>query len=192
MLPKVGDGFGLPEGNDGWTDWTWFHARAAAPSRFTILCPAPVNYAGHFAKGRMVPCAGEDCALCARGMGTQARYVFSVVEWSSRRVGLLELGRGHALQIQDWIPAAGGLRGLTIELQRSAHSKQSRVDMCLVSDATPLFFQHLQGPDLVRAVRSTWQRGVSSRSGEVPSGESCQRDQPEEVSAEGKVSAEAG
>jgi len=169
MAAKVGKGFGLPEGNEGWTDWTWFHARASMPTRFTILCSAPVNYAGHFSKGRMVACAGERCPLCERGLGSQARYVFSVVEWESRRVGLLELGRGHALQIQDWIPRNGELRGLSIELQRSGHSKQSRVDMSFVGDVTPLYFQHLEGPDLARAVKSTWQRSVSRYLDEVPS-----------------------
>lgn len=184
MATKVGEGFGLPEGNEGWTDWTWFHARASAPSRFTILCSQPVHYAGHFWKGRMVACHGDVCPLCERGLGAQARYVFSVVEWETRKVGLLELGRGHALQIEDWIPRSGGLRGLSIELQRSGHSKQSRVDMTFVSDATPLFFQHLQGPDLARAVKSTWQRSSARSLEGGPSPESCQRDQPEQVSAE--------
>lgn len=181
MQPKVGTGFDLPEGSDGWTDWTWFHVRAAAPSRFTFLCLAPVNYSGHFSKGRMVPCAGENCPLCARGLGSQARYVFSVVEWETHRVGLLELGRGHALQIQDWMPQNGGLRGLTIEIQRSSHSKQSKVDMKMISDSVPLFFQHLEGPDLLRAVKSTWQRAASHSLGESLPGESCQRDQPDQV-----------
>lgn len=181
MQPKVGTGFDLPEGNDGWTDWTWFHARSAVATRFTILCIAPVHYAGHFSKGRMVPCAGEDCPLCEKGLGTQARYVFSVVEWETRRIGLLELGRGHALQIQDWMPQLGGLRGMSIELQRSGHSKQSRVDMTFVSDSTPLFFQHMEGPDLLRAVKSTWQRAASHSLGEFPSPGSPQRDEPDEV-----------
>jgi hypothetical protein len=189
MQPKVESGFGLPEGNDGWSDWTWFHARASAPSRFTILCEAPVNYAGHFSKGRMVPCAGQDCPLCAKGLGVQARYVFSVVEWQTRRVGLLELGRGHALQIQDWIPTNGGLRGLTVEIMRSSHSKQSRVDMTLISDSTPLFFQHLEGPDLARAVKSTWQRAASQSLHDSLPGESCQREKPGQVRRDERVSA---
>lgn len=189
MKPKIGTGFDLPEGNDGWTDWTWFHARSAMPTRFTILCVSPVHYAGHFSKGRMVPCAGDDCPLCSKGLGTQARYVFSVVEWQTRRIGLLELGRGHALQIQDWMPQAGGLRGLTIELQRSSHSKQSRVDMTLISDSTPLFFQHLEGPDLLRAVQSTWQRAASQSLGESLPGESLQRDQPAQVPRQRRASA---
>lgn len=161
MQPKVGNGFDLPEGNEGWSDWTWFHARSAVPSRFTILCSSPVNYAGHFAKGRMVPCVGESCPMCNKGLGTQARYVFSVVEWETRRVGLLELGRGHALQVRDWGSEAGSVRGVSIELQRSSHSKQSRIEMTFVSDSTPLFFQHLEGPDLARAVKSTWHRAAS-------------------------------
>jgi hypothetical protein len=161
VQPKVGEGFDLPEGNEGWSDWTWFHARSAAPSRFTILCDTPVHYAGHFAKGRMVPCVGDACPMCAKGLGTQARYVFSVVEWETRRVGLLELGRGHALQVRDWGKTGGTIRGVSLELQRASHSKQSRIEVSFVSDTTPLFFQHLQGPDLARAVKSTWQRQAS-------------------------------
>ena len=108
----------------------------------------------------MVPCVGDGCPLCTTGIGSQARYVFSVVEWESRRVGLLELGRGHALRVQDWMTSNGGLRGMTIELERSSLPKQSRVDIRLVEEAVPLFFEHLEGPDLARAVRSTWQRQV--------------------------------
>lgn len=161
MQPKVGEGFDLPEGNEGWSDWTWFHARAAVPSRFTILCESPVNYAGHFAKGRMVPCVGEGCPMCNKGLGTQPRYVFSVVEWETRRVGLLELGRGHALQVRDWGQECGSVRGVSLEIQRSSHSKQSRIEMTYVSDCVPLFFQDMKGPDLARAVKSTWQRQAS-------------------------------
>jgi len=168
MEAPIGDGYDLPEGSGGWTDWTWFHARCGRPSRFTILCDAPVHYAGHWMRGRMVPCPRDGCPLCAEGFGTQARYVFSVVEWSSRRVGLLEVGRGHALQIRDWSPRDGTARGVSIEIERISREKQSRVDMTLVADACPLFFQHVASPDLARALKSTWQRQVRSRLKEAP------------------------
>lgn len=171
MQPKVGTGWGLPEGNDRWSDWTWFHARAEHPQRFTVLCSMPVNYAGHFHKGRMLPCHGDGCPLCAKGEGTQARYVVSVVDWETRKVGLLELGRGHALTLQDWAGANGGLRGVSFEIERSCRSKHSRLDMRLVTDASPVFIHHLEGPDLVRAVKSTWQRQASQLVSEDPCGE---------------------
>ena len=107
--------------------------------------------------------------------------MFSVVEWETRRVGLLELGRGHALQIQDWMAVNEGLRGLSFELVRSSHSKQSRVDMRLVTDSTPLFFRHLEGPDVVRAVESTWQRAASQSLNECLPGESSQRGESPEA-----------
>jgi len=110
----------------------------------------------------MAPCLGESCPLCASGLGNQARYVFSVVEWESRRVGLLELGRGHALQIQDWMASNSGLRGMSIEIQRQSAKRQSAIELSLVSDEAPLYFHHLQGPDLARAVRSTFERSVRS------------------------------
>lgn len=170
MLPKVESGFGLPEGNDGWTDWTWFHAGYPRPLRLTILCAAPVNYSGHFRKGRMVPCLGESCPLCEMGLGNQARYVFSVVDWETRRVGLLELGRGHALQIQDWMARSDGLRGMSIEIVRSSVKKQSSLEMTLVEEPSPLYLKHLEGPDLARAVKSTWERSVrTSLEGSLPS-----------------------
>lgn len=159
MQPKISQGFGLPEGNDGWSDWTWFHARASAPQRFTILCEVPANYAGHFRKGRMVPCLGDACPLCAMGLGAQARYVVSVVEWESRRIGLFEVGRGHAVCLNDWASSQGGLRGLSIEIQRVSHSKQARMDVRLVTDEEPIWFKHLEGPDVVKALASTFQRG---------------------------------
>jgi hypothetical protein len=171
MQPKLGEGFDLPEGNDGWSDWTWFHARAEYPQRFTVLCETPVNYSGHYRKGRMHACPGDGCPLCAAGVGSQARYVFSVVDWESRRVGLLELGRGHALWIQDASKSHGGLRGLSFEVERAARAKQSRLDLRLVTDAVPAFFQHLSGPDLKRAVEATWRRQASQMLAESGSGE---------------------
>lgn len=169
MPPKIQSGFGLPEGNDGWSDWTWFHARASAPQRFTVLCEEPVNYSGHFRKGRMVPCLGESCPLCSTGLGSQARYVVSVVEWESRRVGLFEVGRGHALSMQEWASSAGSLRGVSIEVQRVSHSKQSRMDVRLVTDESPLYFRHLKGPDLEKALASTFKRGDKITLEEEPS-----------------------
>lgn len=158
MPPKVNSGFGLPEGNDGWTDWTWFHARYPTPTRLTILCEMPANYSGHFRKGRMVPCLGEGCPLCESGLGAQARYVFSVVEWETRRVGLLELGRGQTLRVQDWMATQGSLRGLSIEIVRSSAKKQSSIDMNLVMEAAPVYFQHLKGPDPAEALKQTFSR----------------------------------
>lgn len=157
----VGKGFGLPDGNDGWSDWTWFHARSGVVQTFTVLCEEPVNYAGHYSKGRMVPCLGEVCPLCARGLGSQARYVLSVVDWESRRVGLLELGRGHILSVKDWADSFGGLRGLSFTVERATHSKQSRMELRLQTEEVPPYFKHLEGPDLARAVASTWERQVS-------------------------------
>jgi len=170
VRPKVATGFGLPEGSDGWTDWTWFHAGYPRPLRLTILCDAPVNYSGHFRKGRMVPCLSEGCPLCAAGFGNQARYVFSVVEWESRRVGLLELGRGQALRVQDWMESNGGLRGMSIEVVRSSIKKQSGLELSLISEEAPIYFQHLQGPDLQRAVVATWAHAVCVTLEGVPSG----------------------
>jgi hypothetical protein len=95
------------------------------------------------------------------GLGNQARYVFSVVEWESRRVGLLELGRGHALQIQDWIARNEGLRGMSIEIVRQSVKKQSGLEVTYVDEEAPVVFKFLEGPDVERAVRATWQAQAS-------------------------------
>jgi hypothetical protein len=92
------------------------------------------------------------------GLGNQARYVFSVVEWETRRVGLLELGRGQALRVQEWAEAAGALRGVSIEIVRSSAKKQSSLDMSLLTEEPPVYFQHLEGPDPQKALEQTWAR----------------------------------
>jgi hypothetical protein len=171
MQPKVQKGFGLPDGNDGWTDWTWFHARYPTVTRLTILCEAPANYSGHYRKGRMVACLGERCPLCEMGLGAQARYVLSVVEWDTRRVGLLELGRGQALRVQDWAEAAGSLRGVSIDIVRSSAKKQSGIELGLCTEEVPIYFRQLAGPDPVKALESTWQRSTRITL-EEPSGSS--------------------
>jgi hypothetical protein len=110
----------------------------------------------------MVPCLNEGCPICATGLGVQARYVFSVVEWESRRIGLLELGRGHALQIQDWMAQAGELRGMSISIVRSSGKKQSALEVHLVNEEVPIYFRHMQGPDVVRALKQTFEKAVRS------------------------------
>lgn len=158
MPPKTGTGFGLPDGNDGWTDWTWFHARYPMETKLTILCEAPANYSGHYRKGRMVACWADRCPLCEMGLGNQARYVFSVVEWETRRVGLLELGRGQSLRVQEWAEAAGSLRGLGISIVRSSAKKQSSLEMQLLTEEAPVYFHHLEGPNPQKALEQTWAR----------------------------------
>jgi hypothetical protein len=86
--------------------------------------------------------------------------VFAVVEWETRRVGLLELGRGQTLRVQDWMEVQGSLRGLSIEIVRSSVKKQSSIDMSMVTLAAPLYFQHLKGPDPVEALKQTFQRAT--------------------------------
>lgn len=162
MPVEINEGFELPPGKTGWTDFKWFHARSDYPTRLTILSDKPISFTGHYYKTRMHPCKGEKCSFCAVGIGTQVRYVFGVVEWETRSVGLYEMSRNHALDVQSWIARFGSVRGMTIEVQRAGRSKHCRIEMSYIEDPAPVFFGIMESPDVKLALQNSFQRADSS------------------------------
>jgi hypothetical protein len=73
-------------------------------------------------------------------------------------VGLLELGRGQALRVQEFAEAAGALRGVSIAIVRSSAKKQSSLELGLLTEEPPIYFHHLEGPNPVKALEQTWSR----------------------------------
>jgi len=155
---SVGEGWDPPPSEAGWSDWTWFKVRGGRILVVVILSEAPVWYLAHFYMGRMRPCVGSDCELCHNKIGTQLRYALAVAEVSSRRVGLLEVGKTVALQIRDWVPRNGGLRGMVLELGKYTTSKQSRMEVAFVERSEGPWWHSLEAPDVRRALRSTWEK----------------------------------
>jgi hypothetical protein len=152
----LGEGYEPEDGNAGWSDWHWFKVRGGRLLRLVVLSEKPVHYKGHFVKGRMQPCFGADCQLCAEGVGFQLRYVFAVVDISERRTGLIELSRSVALQIRDWEPRNEGLRGMELVLTKESFAKQSRMVVDYGTGCEVPWWRGLDVPDVAAALRSTW------------------------------------
>lgn len=154
----LGEGFDLPENFEQWSDWTWFKVRPGRILVLAVLSEQPISYVGHYTRGRMVPCVGHECKLCRDQVGKQLRYCFAATELATQRVGLMEVGRAVACQIQDWIPRHGGFRGMVIEFGKYSHSKQSRMELQYVEKAIPVWFHQIEVPNVVDALYATWEK----------------------------------
>lgn len=154
----IGEGFGIPQGVDEWTDWTWFRASYSRSLLLAVLSEFPINYVGHYHKGQMRPCVGEGCELCADNVGKQLRYAFAAIELSTRRVGLMEVGRSVACQLQDWVEIRGAFRGMVLEVRRTHHSKHARLDVQWVEDRVVTWLDQVPSPNVVGALVATWSK----------------------------------
>jgi hypothetical protein len=96
--------------------------------------------------------------MCAAGIGAQVRYCLAVAERSSRRVGLLELGRENGQLIRSWTSRNGGLRGMTIELTKHSRSVQSRTEVVYVDETCPPWYREVGVPDVLLALYLTWHK----------------------------------
>jgi len=123
-----------------------------------ILSEMPLWYTGHFVQGRMRPCYGDDCAECRKGTGGQVRYVLACAEVSTRRVGILEVGRAVGLQIRDHCQASGTARGLWFEIGKESNAKQSRMTLQLISESPGIWYLEMPVPDLKKALAATWDK----------------------------------
>lgn len=163
-MEGVGDGWEVAEVFRDRSDWTWFKIRGGKVLKVVLLSRSPVWYAGHFHKGRMVPCGGNGCRLCHERVGTQVRYVFGAARVEDGQVGLLEVGKSIGLQIRDWIARRGQLHGMSIALTKQTLAKQSRTEIEYVEGQDPEWLDGTECPDVRRALESTWDKMGFSRS----------------------------
>lgn len=154
----TGEGWDIPDEVTAWSDFHWWKVPVAKVLVLHILSDSPVWYTGHYYKGRMLPCYGDGCDLCAAGVGAQLRYLLVGADAQTRRVGIIEVGRTIALEIRDLASGKRPLRGMTIELSRHSHSKQSRMEVQYVDIETPQWISGLETPDPKTAIVSTWQK----------------------------------
>jgi hypothetical protein len=157
-MSPVGDGWELPPGAEPWSDFHWFQASTKGVLEIVVLSSGPSWYTGHYVGGRMSPCAGSGCELCAAGIGAQVRFVFAIVEIQTRRVGLIELGRGNGQQIRDWTARAGGLRGMRLEVSKHSRNAQSRTEVRYVEEVCPPWYLGVPVPDVQLALYLTWHK----------------------------------
>lgn len=155
----IGEGWDVPGSEIPWSDHHWFRVSPRASLVVVCLSECPLWYSGHYVAGRMAPCVGEGCELCSEGVGGQVRYVFACAEISTKRVGLLEVGRQNGLLIRSWIPRRGEFRGMTIELMKHSHSRASRTEVLYIDTVESPWYLALEVPDVKRALLMTWKKG---------------------------------
>ena len=155
----IGEGWEVPESEIPWSDHHWFRVSPRTSLVVVCLSQGPLWYSGHYVAGRMAPCAGDSCEMCGEGLAGQVRYVFAAGEVSTKRVGLLEVGRSNGLLLRSWIPRRGSFRGMVIELMKHSHSKASRTELLYIDDPAPPWIAALDVPDVKRALLMTWKKG---------------------------------
>ena len=152
----IGEGWELSAEAEQAQAFHWFRVSPRAALEVAVLSDAPVWYTGHFVEGRMWPCAGEGCRLCAEGIGTQVRFVLAVCELSTRRVGLLEMGRSNGLAVRDWCGRNGGLKGMVLEFYKHSKASTSRTEVSYIDRLPPPWVYAMPVPEVRKALVNTW------------------------------------
>jgi hypothetical protein len=154
----IGEGWDIPAGLDGWSDFSWFKVAGGKCLTLVVLSPTPLWYIGHFHKKRMHPCLGEGCALCASEVGGQVRYVFAAMERGTHKIGLMEVGKSIANQLRDAALSRGEFRGMVIELSKYSYAKNSRMELTVLWNIEPTGIDAIEVPDIPEALRATWEK----------------------------------
>ena len=98
-------------------------------NEFLILNSAPLVYDGHYIHGKIIPCDGKNCKVCAEGIGKQLRYCFGVYEYRTEWRGVLELSRKQAEAIFNRYLVGDDARGLRITIRRLSDKKTSNLQI---------------------------------------------------------------
>jgi hypothetical protein len=154
----MGSGFDIPPEVADRVDFHWFHVPVGGSLNLCLLPPKPVWYVAHWVGGRMIPCEKDDCRYCAEGLGTQIRYVLSVVEITTRQPGLIELGKTNGLLIRDWGGCDGYPTWVAFEVYRPGRAKQSRLDVRRLEQSCLPWAMRVPMPDPVAALEATWEK----------------------------------
>jgi len=127
-VPGVAAGYGdlLSECAEG--PGVWIHVPARTIVVCVLLRDQPVRYDAHWVGGRVRPCPGAtQCALCTSGVGKKTRYVYTVLDTTTKQTGLLEVAPSTALEIRAAVDEAGFARGLAIAFSHEGGVKNGRL-----------------------------------------------------------------
>jgi len=156
----VGTGWDLPDEVRDRTEFHWFHVPPGGELLLGCLSPCPLWYVGHYHKGRMRACRGDECPLCAMGTGRQIRWVLSCMDLRTHRVGVLEVGDGPGRVIKDSCGGNGRLRGLILAIRHTSKAKQSRLEVEVIHEPPPPRLMSTEALDLKEVLFSTWDRAA--------------------------------
>ena len=154
----VGEGWDVAPEDRPWSDFHWWKVPVRGCLVLALVGDKPLYYVGHYVEGRMWPCLGSECGLCKKVVGSQIRYVIGAVEVTTRRVGILEVGRSNGMLIRDWVAARGEMTGQVVELEKHSHARTSRTEVRRVDKEVGPWIYQVQVPDLRKALILTWQK----------------------------------
>jgi hypothetical protein len=154
----VGSGWDVPAEQVPWTEFSWFKVKGSRSLVLVVLSDMPVWYTGHYWKGRMTPCLGADCEACSNQIGAQLRYVIGAVEYSTKRVGLLEISRSIAQELKEMMGRDESMKGMAIEFTKYSNAKNSRMIVTEVTFANGLTLSDYHCPDILNALVATWEK----------------------------------
>lgn len=154
----LGEGWNVPSEAEGSEDFRWYHVSGTRPMVAVITCESPLWYTGHYHRGRMNPCCGDECSLCDIGVGSQVRFVFALADCTARTQGLLETGRTVAQEIRDIAARSGELRGLMLEITKHSLSRKSRMEVAEIVGDPGDWWQGFKVIDLKEALLATWSK----------------------------------
>lgn len=157
-MATYGKGWDVPPEADSIGDFRWWKLGGNRVLKLVIVSHEAFYYKGHYVGKRMIPCSGDNCALCAKGIGGQLRFVFAAAELDTHQMGLIELGRSVGLEIRDLVARHGQLRGMPIELSRLSYSRNSRMEVEYVDREIGNWWYELAVPDAKKALEATWLR----------------------------------
>lgn len=154
----LGSGWDVPAEVRGDLEYRWWRVGGNRTLNLVILSEAPFWYRGHFYKGRMIPCAGDNCKLCAEGVGAQLRFVLAAAEISTHSSGLIEIGQTVAREIRDLGVSRGQLRGLCVEFTKHSWHRQSRMEVSKIDREEGPWWRELDVPNVKKALWLCWQK----------------------------------
>lgn len=154
----VGEGWDVAPEDRPWSDFHWWKVPAKGILVLALVGTKPLYYTGHFVDGRMWPCTGDKCKICEGGICSQVRYVMAACDVSTKRVGILDVGRGNGLLIRDWVGSRGEMCGLVLELEKHSHSMRSRTEVRRVEKEVGPWIRQIEVPDLRTALILTWDK----------------------------------
>jgi hypothetical protein len=156
--PTIGAGWSIPKSVREGSEFHWFHPPASGTLMLAVLSVEPMWYLGHYDRGRMRPCKGDDCEMCLMLKGRQVRFVFCCVDLETRRKGFLEVGSTQGDQLCAEARKRGLLRGILIGLSREARRKNAPLVMDVIRETTPAWVQSEPPLDTHSAMIQTWAR----------------------------------
>jgi len=129
MRAEYGHGFLSAPDDEDRCMFQWLHIRSGESCTVVFGDKAPLWYKAHWYGGRMQPCIGEECRMCAAGVGRQRRWVFAVKLVGGKKPMLWEVSESLAQDIKAIANEKGELERLKLYVIREGSGNKGRMSV---------------------------------------------------------------